>query len=101
MKVKFSDKRLLKSFATVISGISTVLSLVLIFVDVPDNIIIRSILAILFLLAIIVVISLFHCSPLSFLHNTRLAMYEMAQDRIGAQINQSNIIIPTNSLLVM
>ena len=55
MKVKFSDKRLLKSFATVISGISTVLSLVLIFVDVPDNIIIRSILAILFLLAIIVV----------------------------------------------
>ena len=37
MKVKFTDRKLLKSFGVVVSGISTVLSLVLIFVTIPAN----------------------------------------------------------------
>lgn len=37
MKVKLTDRKLLKSFGVVVSGISTALSLILIFVTIPAN----------------------------------------------------------------
>ncbi len=38
MKVALFDKQLLKQFGSVVSGISIVLSLVVIFADIPDKI---------------------------------------------------------------
>lgn len=98
MKVKLSDRRLLKSFATVISGISTALSLVLIFVDVPDNIIIRAILAILFLLAIIVVYFVMWDSANKKTKSTILVNGNIVDIEVGDIFEQKNIlkVIPFN-----
>ncbi len=53
MKVKLTNHKLLKSFGVVVSGISTVLSLLLIFVTIPDNTTLRIWLAIGFVVSLV------------------------------------------------
>lgn len=53
MKVKLTDRKLLKSFGAIVSWISTAASLFLIFVTLPDNRTLRICLAIVFLILLI------------------------------------------------